>query len=56
MRKFAARTMKFRPRRNEGQPANSGSDFDVFADGPGGAALDERAALRLSRSKFARVR
>jgi hypothetical protein len=56
MWKFATISMNFRSRRIEGQPANSRADFDGFADGPGGAALDERAALRLSRSKFARIR
>ena len=56
MREFAAISMNFCPRRIEGPPANSKTDSDEFADGPGGAALDVLAALRLSRSKFARIR
>jgi hypothetical protein len=56
MREFAAISMNFCPRRIEGQPANSRTEFNGFADRPANAALDKRAALRLSRSKFTRIR
>jgi len=53
---FAAISINCYPKRIEGQPANSRTDPDGFADGPGGAALDELAALRFFRVEFAGIR
>ena len=56
MREFAAISVNFYPERIEGQPASSRTDFNGFADRPANAALEKRAALRLSGFEFAGIR